>query len=129
MSHRLFLWKIPVLPRVLYGLNRILFAVVLPPSVQLGKGVVLGYSGLGTVIHARAVIGDRVTIGANVTIGGKTPHYNVPVIGNGVDIGAGARILGPIRIGDNAVIGANAVVICDVAPNSVVAGVPAKVIR
>lgn len=129
ISHRLERLRIPFLPRLIYGFNRIVFGVVLPPSVVIGRDVVLGYSGLGTVIHARAVIGNRVTIGAGITIGGKTPHYEVPVIEDDVDIGAGARILGPIRVGRGAVVGANAVVVKDVPAGAVVAGVPARIIR
>lgn len=129
ISHGCYRWRIPLLPRFIYGVNRILFAVVLPPSVKLGRGVVLGYSGIGTVIHARAVIGDRVVIGPNVTIGGKTPQVDVPVIEDDVDIGAGACILGPVRVGRGAVIGANAVVVKDVAAGAVVGGVPARVLR
>jgi len=129
IAHCLHHWHIPLLPRAIYGVNRILFSVVLPPSVRLGRGVTLGYSGLGTVIHARAVIGDRVRVGANVTIGGKSPHFEVPVIGDDVDIGAGARIIGPVIVGRNAVIGANAVVVKDVPSGAVVGGVPARLIR
>jgi len=54
--------RVPWLPRVLYALNRILFAISLPPSVKVGRDVLFGYSGLGIVVHARAVIGDRVRI-------------------------------------------------------------------
>jgi serine O-acetyltransferase len=117
------------LPRMIYVINRILFSVVLPPSVKVGHGVVLGYAGIGTVIHARAVIGDRVIIGPHVTIGGKTPHPDVPVIEDDVDIGAGACILGPVRVGCGAVIGANAVVVKDVPAGAVVGGVPARVLH
>jgi serine O-acetyltransferase len=120
---------IPLLPRIIYGVNRILFSVALPPTVKIGHGVVLGYSGIGTVIHARAEIGDRVIIGPNVTIGGKTPHPDVPVIEDDVDIGAGARLIGPIRIGRGAVIGANAVVVKDVPAGAVVGGIPARELR
>lgn len=129
LAHTLSCRNVPLLPRLIYGFNRIVFGVVLPPTVRVGKGVVLGYSGLGTVIHARAVIGNRVVIGAGITIGGKSPHYEVPVIEDDVDIGAGARILGPIRVGRGAVVGANAVVVKDVPAGAVVAGVPARVIR
>lgn len=125
-SHR---WRIPLLPWVFYALNRILFAVVLPPSTQVGRGVKFAYLGLGTVVHGRAVIGDGVTIASNVTIGGRSGHEAVPVLETGAYIGTGARVLGPIRIGRGAVVGANAVVLQDVPPNSVVAGIPAKVIR
>jgi serine O-acetyltransferase len=129
LSHFLWRHRVPLLPRLIYGLLRIAFAVSLPPSVRLGKGVLLGYSGLGTVVHARAVIGDRVAIGSGVTIGGRSGLRDVPVIEDDVDIGTGAKILGPIRIGRGSVIGANAVVIRDVPPDAVVAGVPAKVLR
>jgi serine O-acetyltransferase len=129
IAHRCLRWHIPVLPRLIYGINRILFSVVLPASVKVGRGVVLGYAGIGTVIHARAVIGDRVIIGPNVTIGGKTPHLEVPVIEDDVDIGAGACIIGPVRVGRGAVIGANAVVVDDVPAGAVVGGVPARVLR
>ena len=128
LSHWLYQRGVPVLPRLLYGLNRVLFAVVLPPSVVLGRDVLLGYSGLGIVIHARAVIGDRVQIGTGVTVGGRGRFHEVPVIGNDVEIGSGAKILGPIRVGDGASIGANAVVLCDVPPGATAVGVPARVL-
>jgi serine O-acetyltransferase len=126
-----WLWqrKIPWIPRIIQGIVRILFAVALPPSVRIGRGVTLGYSGLGTVIHARAVIGNRVTIGPNVTIGGRSGHLEAPVIDDDVEIGSGAKILGPIRLGARSVVGANAVVISDVAPRAVVVGIPARIIK
>jgi serine O-acetyltransferase len=128
MAHKLALLRVPLLPRILYGLNRILFAVVLPPTVKLGRGVLLGYSGLGTVIHARAVIGDRVHIGTNVTIGGRSGYAGVPVVEDDVEIGSGAKILGPIVIGAKAKIGANAVVLKSVPPGAVVIGIPGRII-
>lgn len=129
LAHFLHGAGIPMLPRLLYAINRIVFTVALPPSVQIGRQVVLGYSGLGTVIHARARVGDRVQIGTCVTIGGRSGHHEVPVIEDDVQIGSGAKILGPIRIGQGAIVGANAVVLQDVPPGAVVVGVPARVIR
>ncbi|OYU85814.1 MAG: serine acetyltransferase [Burkholderiales bacterium PBB5] len=129
LAHWLHVRGVPLLPRVLYGVNRILFAVVLPPSVKVGRDVVLGYSGLGVVIHARCVIGDRVLIGTGVTIGGRGTLREVPVIGDDVEIGSGAKILGPIHIGKGAAIGANAVVLTDVPDHAVAVGVPARIVR
>lgn len=128
-SHRLWMAGWPVLPRLLYGINRILFATVIPPSVVLGKDVVLGYSGLGIVIHANAVIGDRVKLSQNVTIGGRSGLVAVPVVEDDVQVGAGACLLGPIRVGAGAQIGANAVVLCDVPAGAIAVGVPARVLQ
>ena len=129
VAHWLWKHKIPVIPRVLSVLNRLIFATQLPASTRLGKGVRLNYSGLGTVIHARAVIGDNVEIGPGVVIGGRSKLYEVPVIEDDVQIGVGAKVLGPIRVGRGAVIGANAVVLHDVPVGAVVVGIPARVLR
>jgi serine O-acetyltransferase len=131
--HRLahWLWRhhVPVLPQLIKIINRIIFAVVLPPSAQLGKGVLLSYHGLGTVIHRNAVLGDRVTVGTGVTIGGRSGHAAVPVIAEGAMIGSGAKVLGPVRVGRFASIGANAVVLSDVPDFAVAVGAPARVIK
>ena len=118
-----------MLPWILKSINRVTFGVVLPPSVDLGPGVLLSYEGLGTVIHKRAVIGAKVVIASGVTIGGRSGHDGVPVIGRGALIGTGAKVLGPVKIGSFASIGANAVVLSDVPDFGVAVGVPAKVIR
>ena len=81
------------------------------------------------MIHARTVIGKNCIIGQGVTIGGKSGWYEVPVIGDNVHIHAGARIIGPVRIGDNVEIGTNCVVVKDVPSNCVVAGVPARILK
>ncbi|WP_240317614.1 MULTISPECIES: serine O-acetyltransferase [Janthinobacterium] len=120
--------RIPFLPRMLYVLNRMLFAVVLPPGVTMGSDVLLAYSGLGIVVHARTVIGDRVKISQNVTIGGRAGLLEVPVIEDDVEIGAGACVLGPITIGRGAKIGANAVVLHDVPAGATAVGIPARAI-
>jgi serine O-acetyltransferase len=105
------------------------FACYIPYSASLGKNIILGYGGLGVVIHGRAVIGNDCHIDQNVTIGGTSKKYEVPVLGDNVYVGAGAKILGPITIGDNVVIGANAVVVNDIPSNSLAVGVPAKIIK
>jgi serine O-acetyltransferase len=129
MAHWLWKKNIPILPRILYIVNRILFATAIPASVKMGRNVLLGYSGLGIVIHARAIIGNDVKISQNVTIGGRSGLADVPVIEDGVQIGAGACVLGPIRIGSGAVVGANAVVLHDVPSGAVVVGIPARILR
>jgi serine O-acetyltransferase len=118
---------IPVLPWILKTLNRILFSVVLPPSVVVGKNVLFGYQGLGIVIHKEVVIGSNVTICQNVTVGGRGGP-GVPIIEDDVFIGAGACVLGPVRIGNGARIGANAVVLTDIPPGAVAIGIPASVV-
>ena len=129
LAHRLWKWHVPLLPRLLTLFNRVVFAVQLPAATQVGRGVKLNYSGLGTVIHARVVIGNDVEIGPGVVIGGRSEIHEVPVIEDGVHIGVGAKVLGPIRVGRGAVIGANAVVLHDVPPGAVVVGIPARVLR
>lgn len=125
ISHILWRWNIPIIPRFLYGINRILFSVVLPPSVVIGSDVLLAYSGLATVIHARCRIGDRVLISHGVTLGGRSGLFDVPVIEDDVQIGAGAKILGPIVVGRGAKIGANAVVLQNVPAGATFVGIPA----
>ena len=129
LSHWLWRWHVPLLPWLLKGFNRIVFAVVLPPSVQVGRGVIFSYHGLGTVVHKRAVIGAGAVVGTGVTIGGRSGMAGVPVIGEQAMLGSGAKILGPVTVGRGASVGANAVVLHDVPDFAVVVGVPARVVR
>lgn len=125
----LYRHKVPFLPWIIWRFQYLLFNSSVPGSCILGKGTQFGYGGIGVVVHARAVVGKNCAIGANVTIGGKSRWYEVPVIGDNVHIHTGAKVLGPVRIGNNVTIGANAVVVKDVPDNCVVAGVPARIIR
>lgn len=131
--HRAQTWAalrgVPVLPRVIHRLIFLLFNSVIPPEAELGEGTRFGYGGMGVVLHKRARLGARVMISPQVTVGGRSGHWDVPVVGDDVYIGTGAKLLGPIRIGDGATIGANSVVIDDVPANGIVAGVPARLIR
>ena len=97
----------------------------IPLNAQLGGGLLLPHPN-GVVIHPDARIGPNCLIFQQVTIGARRGGF--PSIGGHVDIGAGAKVIGPITVGDHAVIGANAVVTRDVVPGSVVAGIPARVI-
>ena len=105
------------------------FQVDINPAVPMGKGVMLDH-GTGLVIGETAVVGDNVSLLQNVTLGGtgKSDEDRHPKIGNGVLIGAGAKVLGNIKVGDCSRIGAGSVVLKEVPPRVTVAGVPAKVI-
>lgn len=105
------------------------FQVDINPAVPIGKGIMLDH-GTGLVIGETAVVGDNVSMLQNVTLGGtgKSDQDRHPKIGNGVLIGAGAKVLGNIIVGDCSRIGAGSVVLKEVPPRTTVAGVPAKVI-
>lgn len=119
---------IPLLPGLLRFLMFLLYNSVLPPQCYIGKGSFFAHGGIGVVLHPDCRISERVQIGQGVTLGGSFGS-GAPSIENDVWIGPGVRILGEITIGQNSIIGANAVVIRDVAENSIMAGVPAKLIR
>lgn len=105
------------------------FQVDINPAVPMGKGIMLDH-GTGLVIGETAVVGDNVSMLQNVTLGGtgKSDEDRHPKIGNGVLIGAGAKVLGNIKVGDCSRVGAGSVVLKEVPPRTTVAGVPAKVI-
>lgn len=128
-SRMLYLWGIPVLPVLFKYLIRLVFGCHIPFTADIGKGTVIGYGGIGIVIHDRCIIGENCVIGSCTTLGGTNHKYNVPELGNNVLVGTGAKIIGPVKIGNNVVIGANAVVVTDVPDNTVVTGVPARVIK
>ncbi|HTN36150.1 MAG TPA: hypothetical protein VL053_03695 [Arachidicoccus sp.] len=121
--------NVPILPMLVTYIIRFVFGCYLPYQLKLGKGFKLGYGGLGVVIHFRTLIGDDVHIDQNVTIGGTSKKIEVPVLGSHIYVGAGAKILGPVKIGNNVVIGANSVVVKDVPDNSLVVGVPGRIIK
>lgn len=103
-----------------------------PLNTKVGDNLTI-YHGQGIVINGDAVLGDNVKLHQNVTIGNKATSSGVllgsPIIGNNVDIGAGAIIVGPITIGDNCIIGAGTVVVKDIPMNSVVVGNPGIIIK
>lgn len=100
------------------------------PGAQIGKGLLIDH-GAGVVIGETAVIGDDCTIYQNVTLGGtgKDRGKRHPTLGNNVLVGAGAKILGPFKVGDNSRVAAGAVVLEEIPPNSTAVGVPARIVR
>lgn len=116
----------PPLRRFIEWILRYLCGIEISSKMQCGTGLQLPHNGLGVVIHQNTVIGNNVKILQNVTIGGRNGS-GLPIIGDNVEIGAGAVLLGDIKVGDNAWIGANAVVLCDVPENSIAVGIPAVI--
>lgn len=100
----------------------------LRPTSRIGGGLVLKHT-TGIVVGGEVVVGERLTLHQNVTLGDRRPFGGQPCLGDDVTVGAGACVLGPITIGDRVVIAANAVVLEDVPSDSLVGGVPARVLR
>ncbi len=130
IAHALDRLRIPVLPRLIMTVARMMSGVEIHPSATIGRGLFIDH-GTGVVIGETAVIGDNVTLFQGVTLGGtgKERGKRHPTLGDNVVVGAGAKILGNITIGKDAMIGANAVVIRDVPEHSTVVGVPGRITR
>jgi serine O-acetyltransferase len=120
-------WHIPGANRVLRLFQTAVYSIEIGNQVELGEGVNFAHT-LGIVIGGDAKIGARVKFFGNNTVG-TAKDNGYPVIEDDVTIGCGARILGPIRVGRGAFIGANAVVVSDVPAGAIVAGIPAKIIK
>ncbi|HWE28826.1 MAG TPA: serine acetyltransferase [Polyangia bacterium] len=111
-----------------FKLVEITTGVSLPAHARIGKGLYIGHFG-SIVIHPDTMMGERCSISHGVTIGVLGgDREGVPRLGNDVYVGSGAKILGPITVGDGAVIGANAVVLEDVPAGATAVGVPARII-
>ena len=124
-----FSWIFLIPYGVLTMLMRILYNCSLPSRATIGPGIILLHTG-AIYIHPATKIGANCVIGAQVVIGqSKMDDTRVPVIGNNVFIGAGAKIIGPITVGDNTIIGANAVVLKDTPKYSTMVGIPAKAVK
>jgi serine O-acetyltransferase len=130
LSHRLHEWGVPFVPRVISQVARFFTGVEIHPGAQIGRGFFIDH-GMGVVVGETAEVGDYVTLFQGVTLGGtgKERGKRHPTLGNHVVVGAGAKILGGIRIGDNVKIGSNSVVLKSVPANSTVIGVPGRIIK
>ena len=129
MAHRLWRADYKWLARFLSHIGRGLTGIEIHPGATIGRRFFIDH-GMGVVIGETAEIGDDVTLYHGVTLGGTSwkEGKRHPSLGNGVVVGAGAKILGPIYIGDNAKIGSNAVVVKDVPAGATAAGIPARIL-
>jgi serine O-acetyltransferase len=129
-AHWLWQHRLRLTARWLSQVNRFLTGIEIHPGATIASGLCIDH-GMGTVIGETAEIGENCTLYQGVTLGGtgKERGKRHPTLGNGVVVGVGASILGSITIGDNSLIGAGAVVLQPVPPDSTAVGVPAKVVR
>lgn len=128
-AHWLWTHRMKLAARAVSQLVRSLTGIEIHPGAKIGRGLFIDH-GMGVVIGETAEIGTDVTLYHGVTLGGVSLEKGKrhPTLGNRVVVGAGAKILGAIQVGDSSRIGANAVVVRDVPPNSVVVGVPGQVV-
>ena len=126
-----FFWKLKpkLLGRIISNISRFLTGIEIHPAVKIGKNFFIDH-GMGIVIGETTVIGDNVSIYQGVTLGGTKweKRKRHPSISDNVVIGAVAKVLGPITVGKNSKIGANSVVTRNVPSNTVVVGIPARVV-
>lgn len=138
--HRFGNWRMTIEPklarapfsvtyRAMERFCRNVYGIELPYSAQVGRRVVIEHQG-DIVVHGASVIGDECVLRQGVTLGARDVEsaHRAPVLERGVDVGAGAKILGDITVGANAHVGANAVVLSDVPAHGLAVGVPARVI-
>ena len=126
-----------LIARIISQTSRFFTGIEIHPGAKIGKNLFIDH-GMGVVIGETSEIGDNVTIYHNVTLGGSSPSIDSerqrhekrhPTIGNDVVIGSGAQIIGPIKVGNNARIAANAVVVKDVPENATMVGIPARAVK
>lgn len=129
-AHIFYRLRLFFMARMLSQLGRFLTGIEIHPGAQIGKRFFVDH-GMGVVIGETAIVGNDVLIYQGVTLGGTGLEQGKrhPTIGDNVVIGGGAKVLGNIIVGDNSYIGANAVVIKDVPPNSTVVGIPGRITK
>jgi serine O-acetyltransferase len=130
LAHGLWKKRIPFVPRALSQIARFLTGIEIHPGATIGSGLFIDH-GMGVVIGETTEIGDNVTLFQGVTLGGtgKQRGKRHPTVGSHVVVGTGAKVLGPIKIGNYVKIGANAVVLQDVPDHSTVVGIPGRIVR
>jgi len=129
LAHFLYRARIPLIPRMISGFSRFLTGIEIHPGAGIGRCFFIDH-GMGVVIGETTEIGDDVLLYQGVTLGGTGKEHGKrhPTLGSNIVVGAGAKILGPVKIGDDCKIGAGSVVIKDIPKNSTVVGVPGRVV-
>ena len=127
VSHKLWNLKLKLIARLLSNIGRFITGIEIHPGAKIGRRFFIDH-GMGVVIGETAEIGDDCTLYHGVTLGGTSwkKGKRHPTLGNNIIIGAGAKVLGPIHIGENARIGCNAVVVNSVSPGTTIIGVPGR---
>ncbi|MDX1483375.1 MAG: serine O-acetyltransferase [Alphaproteobacteria bacterium] len=130
LSHRLWQWKLLFLGRLVSQIGRWLTGIEIHPGAEIGRRLFIDH-GMGVVVGETASLGDDVTLYQGVTLGGTSlaGGKRHPTLENGVVVGAGAQVLGPLTVGAGARIGANAVVLKDVPPGVTMVGIPARMVQ
>ncbi|MEE3719950.1 serine O-acetyltransferase [Tumidithrix elongata RA019] len=129
-AHWLYRLRVPFIPRTISQLARFLTGIEIHPGAQIGKGILIDH-GMGVVIGETAIVGNNAIIYQGATLGGtgKETGKRHPTLGENVVVGAGAKVLGNIQIGDRVNIGAGSIVLRDVPAHCTVVGIPGRVIR
>lgn len=129
IAHKLFVWEVPVIPRLISHISRSLTGIEIHPGATIGNRFFIDH-GMGVVIGETAIIGDDVLLYQGVTLGGTGKEHGKrhPTLKNNIVIGSGAKILGNITVGNNVRVGAGSVVISDVPDDSTVVGVPGRIV-
>ncbi|UYP46564.1 2,3,4,5-tetrahydropyridine-2,6-dicarboxylate N-acetyltransferase [Candidatus Lokiarchaeum ossiferum] len=130
IAHFFFRLGLPFVPRYISNIARQITGIDIHPGAKIGKNLFIDH-GTGVVIGETAEIGDNVILYQGVTLGGihLENEKRHPTLRNNIIVGAGAKLLGPIILGDNVKVGANSVVTKDIPPNSIVVGVPGRIIK
>ncbi|MCH7699070.1 MAG: serine O-acetyltransferase [Chloroflexi bacterium] len=129
LAHTLHQAHVPALPRIISHVNRLITGIEIHPGAKIGDGFFIDH-GMGVVIGETAEIGDNCHLYQGVTLGGTSTRREKrhPTLEDNVEVGAGAKLIGAITIGENAQVGAGSVVVTNVPPNATIVGVPGHIV-